>query len=418
MEYLPRIVDALLDEKLSYAGAVCIRGAKWCGKTSTAKQRAQSVLFMQNPDKRQNNLRLAAEKPSVLLRGKRPRLIDEWQDAPQLWDAVRFQVDQERGNGMFILTGSSTPGDDPAHSGAGRFSFLHMRPMSLAESGNSTLEVSLASLFKGELEPFGYSTTDIEDMAYLICHGGWPEIAHNTSLSALNIAFDYLDTIVETDVSRVDGVQRSAEYARLLLAEYARCTATMASLNTIRGNVARHGREVSSPTSNAYLAALRRLYVIEDLNSWSPSLRSRSRIATTPGRFLADPSIAVAALQVGPESLLADLSTMDVLFKTLCIRDLRVYAEALYGRLYRYHDNTGLEADAVLTLRGGRYALIEVKLGESLIDEAAKSLLTLASRIDTKVMGEPSFLAVVTEGGYCYQRQDGVLVLPITCLAP
>lgn len=418
MQYLPRIADAQLAKKLSYVGAVCIRGPKWCGKTSTAAQQAASILYMQDPEAQENNLRLAREKPSILLRGERPRLIDEWQDAPQLWDAVRFAVDQSNGPGQFILTGSSTPGEQPRHSGAGRFSILDMHTMSLFESGDSTGEVSLGSLFENDVEPEGYSESDIEDAAYLVCRGGWPQLATRRDTAALDLAYDYVRIIAEEDISRADGAQRSADYARLLLGEYARCSASMASLNAMRGNIAAHGREVSRPTTDAYLAALRRLYVIEDLEPWHPSLKAKSRIASTPGRFLADPSIAAAALEATPSTLLADLSTLGTLFESLCVRDLRVYAEALDGRLYRYHDNTGLEADAVLVLRGGRYALLEVKLGFSEVDDGAASLLKLASKIDTSVMGTPAFCAVVVPGGYAYQRNDGVLVLPISCLAP
>lgn len=418
MDYLPRIADQALEEKLNYAKAVCIRGPKWCGKTSTALQKAQSILYLEDPDTRQSNLRLAKEKPSILLRGARPRLIDEWQDAPQLWDAVRFAVDNEAGTGLFMLTGSATPGEKPAHSGAGRFSFLDMRPMSLYESGDSTAEVSISSLFEDEADPEGHSTIDIEDIAFLVCHGGWPQIAHKKTDETLSVAYDYINVIAEEDISRTDGVQRSSVYARLLLAEYARCSSTMASLNSIRGNIAKHGREVSRPTVDAYLAALRRLFVIDDLEPWFPSLRTKSRIASTPGRFLVDPSIAAAALEADPQKLLADISTLGILFETLCIRDLKVYAQALKGQLFRYHDNTGLEADAVFSLRGGRYALLEVKLGFSEIDDGAATLLTLADRIDDKVMGKPAFCAVIVPGGYAYRRDDGVLVLPISCLKP
>ena len=418
MEYLPRIVDDMLKRKLAHAGAVCIRGPKWCGKTSTAMRKASSILFMQDPDSRESNLRLAREKPSILLRGDRPRLIDEWQDAPQLWDAVRFAVDREGGHGLFMLTGSSTPGERPSHSGTGRFSFLDMRPMSLFESLDSTGEVSLGRLFDSQDEPEGYSACDVETIAYLVCHGGWPQIARDKEEGALDLAYDYVSAIVEEDISRTDGVQRSPEYARLLLTEYARNTGTMASLNSMRGNVAAHGREISRPTADAYLAALRRLYVIEDLEPWFPSLKTRARVACTPGRFMVDPSIAAAALGADPQLLLRDLSTLGNLFESLCIRDLRVYADALGGRLYRYHDNTGLEADAVMTLRGGRYALFEVKLGMSEVDDGAASLAKLADRLDTSLMGTPSFLAVLTPGGYAYRRSDGVLVVPMSCLRP
>ena len=418
MNYLPRLVDAQLTRKLGYAGAVCIRGPKWCGKTSTALQQAKSALFMQDPDARSNNLQLAADKPSILLCGERPRLIDEWQDAPQLWDAARFAIDRSDGPGQFIFTGSATPAVRPAHSGTGRFSFLTMRTMSLAESGESTCEVSLTRLFDEEgCEIGGASTADIETLAYLICRGGWPQLAGRRDADALQVARDYVTTISEQDVSRVDDVARSPAYARLLMAEYARCSATMASLNSIRANLGRHGQEMSKPTANSYLAALRNVFAIEDLEPWMPSLRSKARIAHAPGRFFSDPSIAAAALEASPQALVYDTATFGALFESLCVRDLRCYAEALDGKLYRYHDSTGLEADAVMQLYGGRYALFEVKTGHAGVEEGARTLARVASKLDASEMGEPAFLAVIVPGGYAYRREDGVCVIPITCLA-
>lgn len=415
--YLPRLSDSLLKSKLSYAGAVAIRGPKWCGKTQTALQQAQSALFLQDPDERANSLALAEAKPSLLLQGSKPRLIDEWQEAPQLWDAVRYAVDRIDKPGQFMLTGSATPTAKPEHSGTGRFSFLDMRTMSLAESGDSTCEVSLGALFDHAASVEGCSQADIEDLAFLVCRGGWPRaVTIPDEQAALEMAFDYVSAIAEEDISRADDVSRNPQHARLIMQAYARCTATQADMATIRKDVKERGSELSRGTINSYVAALRALYVIEDLGAWSPSLHAKSRVTTTPTRFYTDPSIAAACLGASPSLLLRDMSTFGMLFEALCIRDLRVYAETLRGSVLHYHDNTGLEADAVITLRDGRYALIEVKMGARIIDEAAKNLLKLASKVDQGIMGAPAFCAVITPGGYAYQREDGVLVVPITCL--
>lgn len=429
--YLPRIVDADLTERLSYAGAVAIRGLKWCGKTATAEQQAKSAVFMQDPDERDNNQILANTKPSLLLAGSKPRLIDEWQEAPQLWDAVRYAVDRSDEPGQFMLTGSATPQEKPRHSGTGRFSFLDMRTMTLYESGDSTAEVSLRMLFgracqgedrtasADEEEIGGYSSKDIENVAYLICRGGWPRaVTTESERASLRMAYDYLDAIAEEDISRVDGVSRNSQYARVILQAYARCSATQADMGTVRSNLKARGSDLSKDTVHSYVGALRNLYVIEDMPAWSPSLHARSRITTTPVRYFADPSIAVAALGATPGLLLKDMSTCGLLFESLCARDLRVYAEALGGRVMHYHDNTGLEADAVVVLPDGRYALCEVKMGAKFIEEGACSLKKLAGKIDRGIMGEPSFLVVITPGGYAYRRDDGVYVVPITCLAP
>lgn len=424
--YLPRIVDSDLDERLSYAGAVVIRGPKWCGKTATALQRAKSTVFLQDPDERANNMAMAEAKPSLLLRGQRPRLIDEWQEAPQLWDAVRFAVDRSDEPGQFMLTGSATPTVSPRHTGTGRFSFLDMRTMSLFESGDSTGEVSLENLFdsgdcasEGECSVEGHSEKDIENLAYLICRGGWPRaITIANKNAALKMSRDYVSAIAEEDISRVDGVNRNSQYARLIMQAYARCSAVQADMATVRGNLKMRGSGLSRETVNSYIGALRSLYVIEDLPTWTPSLHAKSRITTTPVRFFTDPSIAATALGASPQLLLRDMSTYGLLFENLCVRDLRVYAESIGGRVLHYRDNTGLEADCVIVLDDGRYALLEVKMSASLIDEGAANLKKLSGKIDTGIMGTPSFCAVVTPGGYAYQRDDGVLVIPITCLRP
>lgn len=424
--YLPRVVDSELVERLSYAGAVVIRGPKWCGKTATALQRAKSVAFMQDPDERANNMAMAEAKPSLLLRGEKPRLIDEWQEAPQLWDAVRFAVDRSDEPGQFMLTGSATPTAQPQHTGTGRFSFLDMRTMSLFESGESTGEVSLGELFgqgdhipNDETHVEGHSEQDVENLSYLICRGGWPRaITIANENAALKMSRDYLSAIAEEDISRVDGVSRNSQYARLIMQAYARCSATQADMGTVRGNLKTRGSGLSRETVDSYVGALRRLYVIEDVSAWTPSLHARSRITTTPVRFFTDPSIAAAALGASPELLLRDMSTYGLLFENLCVRDLRVYAEPLGGKVLHYRDNTGLEADCVIALDDGRYALLEAKMSARLVDEGAANLRKLAGKIDASIMGAPSFCAVITPGGYAYRREDGVLVVPITCLRP
>ena len=417
-DYRPRIADRLLESKLASAGAVEIRGPKWCGKTETALQLASSAVMMQDPDEAENNLLLARTKPSVLLRGARPRLIDEWQDAPQLWDAVRYAVDREREAGSYILTGSATPYAKPKHTGAGRIASLDMLPMSLYESGDSTGEVSLRALFEGG-DPDGRSPADVETLAQLTCRGGWPWAVVGAGADAcLETAYNLVDTICHRDISRVDGVTRSPQHARVIMQEYARVSSTQAKHASIRRDLAARGTELSRDTVDSYIAKLRELYVIQDLPAWTPSLRARSRITRTPTRHYCDPSLAVAALGTSPDPLLWDMATFGLLFESLCVRDLRAYAGALSGGVYHYHDESGLEADAVVELRSGAYALFEVKMGAWEIDNGAASLLKLARKVDASVMGAPSFCAVITPGGYAYRREDGVLVLPITCLAP
>ena len=415
--YLPRLADDMLEEKLTHARAVLVRGPKWCGKTMTSERHAKSALYLQDPREAQR-IRLAVQvDSSLLLEGERPRLIDEWQDAPQLWDAVRFEADRARTSGQFILTGSATPGEPPRHSGTGRFSFLDMRPMSLFESLESTGQVSLRELFDdGEVR--GFSIASLEDVTYAICRGGWPAAVTEGGEPALETAYDYVAAVAEEDISRADGVRRSAEYARLVMAAYARCTATMADIETVRRNIRTQRGEMARNTVDAYISALRRLYVFEDLHAWRPSLRSKARIATTPTRHYVDPSLAVAAMGASPRILLQDIATLGLLFESLCVRDLRVYAECLKGRLLRYHDQSGLEADAIVTLRDGRWGAVEVKLGEGLIEEGAESLRKVARKVDHDVMGAPSFLAVIVPSGYAYRRDDGVCVVPITCLRP
>lgn len=416
-DYRPRIADGLLANALSRTGAVEIRGPKWCGKTEVALQAASSALMMQDPDESENNLLLADSKPSILLRGAKPRLIDEWQEASQLWDAVRYSVDRKRQPGQYILTGSATPQAQPKHSGAGRIATLDMLPMSLSESGDSTGEVSLRALFDGGSDIEGKSDADVETLAFLTARGGWPwAVIMDDSESSLETAYDYVSAICDRDISRVDGVARNPQIARLVLREYARVTATQAAQAKIRQDLKLRGTELSRDTVDSYIAALRKLYVIQELSAWSPSLRAKSRIAKTPTRHFADPSIAVASLGASPGSLLHDMSTFGLLFESLCVRDLRVYTQALKGEVFHYHDESGLEADAVVSLRDGRYALFEVKTGASEIDSGAESLRKLEEKVDSSIMGSPSFSVVIVPGGYAYRRPDGVFVIPITCM--
>lgn len=421
-EYLPRIADKLLIDRLDARGAVLIEGAKWCGKTTTAKQHAGSVLYMTDPARRSQNLLLAAAEPTALLRGPVPRLIDEWQIAPQLWDAVRFEVDQRDEFGQFILTGSSVPPSDKqiTHTGTGRISRLRMRPMSLSESGDSSAVVSLEALFREQTLPVSETQASLEDVAFLLCRGGWPRAVGQPRRIALQQARDYVDAVTESDISRVDDVARNPQLAARLMRSYARMESSQAKLSHIRQDLAAGDSAPSEKTLRSYLTALERIFVIEDLPAWNPNLRSKTAIRTTPTRHFVDPSIAAAALGIDPAGAMQDLETFGLLFESLCVRDLRIYAEALDGQVFHYRDRSGLESDAVVHLRDGRYGLIEVKLGgDQLIDEGARTLLDLASRIDTTKMAAPSFLMIVTAtGAYSHTRPDGVLVVPITTLGP
>lgn len=417
--YLPRIADAELERRLARSGAVVVRGPKWCGKTETALRQAKSVLYMQDPDEARSNVELAAEKPSVLLRGEKPRLIDEWQEAPQLWDAVRFSVDRERARGLYILTGSSTPKEKPKHSGVGRVSFLDMRPMTLFESRESTGEISLSALFSSPDDIEAKAMGDIESMAHCAVRGGWPgAVVDGDAQGSLEIASDYVRVVAEEDISRVDDVRRNPAHALLVMQAYARCSGVQADMASMSKSLKQQGSEISRPTFNAYVAALRKLLVLEDLPAWEPSMHAKSRVSTTPKRYFVDPSLAAAALGASPMLLLRDTSTFGGIFESMCIRDLRVYARWLKGSVYFYHDNTGLEADAVIVLPDGRWALVEVKLGTAQVDAAATSLHKVAAKINQDIMGAPAFLLVITSGGYAYRRKDGVFVSPLSCLAP
>lgn len=420
-EYRQRIADRMLARRLKGMGAVVIEGPKWCGKTTTALQHANTVIYMDNPAELSSNLQLADLNPQALLVGNPPVLIDEWQLAPKLWDAVRFEVDKRQETGQFILTGSAVPPktDKITHSGTGRFAWLTMRPMSLYESGDSGGSVSLGSLFEGNEELEGINHLTLEDMSRLICRGGWPMACEADNEYALDQAFYYVDAVVHSDLSRVDGVNRNSDLAMRILRSYARHQGTQATLTTIADDInGGNSTSYDNKTISSYLEAIKKIFVIEDSPSWNPNLRSKSAIRTTDTRYFVDPSIATAALGLGPKDLMQDLNTTGMLFETLCIRDLRVYTEAIDGKIYHFRDRHGLECDAVAHLRNGKYALIEIKLGgDKLIDEGAANLLKLESKIDTERMNKPSFKMIVTAvGSRPYKRADGVLVVPAGCL--
>ncbi len=427
-DYRNRIVDNILKFKLESKGAVLIRGPKWCGKTTTAEQFAKSVLYMSQPQYVQRNMELAQLNPLLLLEGENPRLIDEWQLAPQIWDSVRFEVDHRRERGLFILTGSAMPvertkNDMPTiyHSGTGRFAILEMLPMTLFESGDSSGEVSLKQLFESPNQISGYSSCDLKHIAYLMCRGGWPYAVSDdlSPQAALEQAKDYVDIVVEEDISRVDGVERNVERARKLLRSYSRFQGTQTSVTQIHEDLKTGDNDpLSDDSVRSYLNALRQIFVIKDLDSWNPNLRSKAAIRSTPTRYFTDPSIATASLRIGPEELLNDLNTMGLLFETLCIRDLRVYAQALDGDVYHYRDSNGLECDAVVHLRNGKYGFIEIKLGgDRLIEEGCATLNKLEKILDYTKMNTPSFKMILTAvGEYAYRRADGIYVVPISTL--
>ena len=420
--YKPRIIDEAISHRLKNKGAILVEGAKWCGKTTTCEQHAASILYMSNPDRVKQNLQLADISPSSLLQGETPRLIDEWQMAPKLWDAVRFEVDHRDGFGLFLLTGSAVPAemDQIHHTGTGRFAWIKMRPMSLYESGESSGIVSLGALFSSSDEViFAENKSTLEDIAFLICRGGWPQATFLDGEDALIQSFDYLDAVVKSDISRVDGVSRNETSARLIMRSLARHQGTQAPNTTICEDInMSDDKELSKDTVVSYTNALKKIFVIEDSPAWNPNLRSKTAIRTSDTRYFVDPSIATAALGVGPGDLLNDLETCGLLFETLCIRDLRVYAEALGGSVYHFRTKEGLECDAVVHLRNGSYGLVEIKLGgDKLIEEGVRTLKAVADKIDTTKMKAPAFLmGLAGTSPYAYRRDDGVYVIPIGAL--
>ena len=434
--YKNRVADRLLAEKLEAFGAVLIEGPKYCGKTTLASQQAGSILSMADTDTLGQNLALARTNISRLLAGETPRLIDEWQIAPQFWDAVRNEVDKRNEDGQFMLTGSAVPPkpkkdengniieeENIHHTGTGRISRLRLRTMSLWESEDSTGDVSLEALFINPDTVDGVSNIDLDRLAYLTCRGGWPKaVLKKSEKAALAQAFDYYDSVVSNDIKRVDDIDRDEELTKRIMRSYARNQGTQATVGTILADIKSNGDErMSDSTVYSYIKALKEIFVIEDSIAWNPNLRSKTAIRTSDTRYFIDPSIATAALGMGPKDLINDMETFGFIFETLAIRDLRVYADALDGKVYHYRDKNNLECDAVIHLRNGSYGLVEVKIGGTEpIREGAESLKTLSSKIDSTRMKTPSFMMVLTGiGKFAYKRpEDGVLVVPIGCLKP
>lgn len=422
-EYRKRVSDQLLKDQLEAAGGVLIQGAKWCGKTTTALQQARSVIYMNDPMKSANYKHLAETNISLLLEGDTPLLIDEWQLTPQLWDAARYTIDQRGMTGQFIFTGSAVPADRSriTHTGTGRFAWVTMRPMSLWESSESNGGISLASLFNGETQDCRAPGYDLKHIAFLTCRGGWPAALDLSEKASLRQAYNYIDAVSEQEISDVDGTQRDPALTKRLLRSYARHQGTQASVASILNDIlTNENGSTTETTITSYLKALEKIFVIENMPAWNPNLRSKAAIRTSDTRYFVDPSVAAAALRLGPSDLIADLNTFGLLFETLAARDLRVYADVLDGDVFHYRDKNGLECDAVLHLRNGHYGLIEVKIGgEKWIEQGAENLMSLSNIINTEKMYEPSFMMVLTAvGDYAYRRKDGIYVVPITCLKP
>lgn len=420
-DYKTRIVDNILKEKLESKGAVVIEGPKWCGKTTTAMEVAGSVLRMDEPSKREVNIQLSEIDPSRLLNGNTPRLIDEWQIAPKLWDATRYEVDTRREVGQFILTGSAVPVDskDITHSGTGRFTWLTMRPMSLFESGESSGDVSLEELFNCPDKINGINDLDIDKLAFVICRGGWPSAIGMKAKAALSQAVDYYEAVVKSDINRADGVSKNPERVKRLMKSLARNQGAQIANTLIRDDIKANDTEsLNEDTVASYISALKKIFVIEDMPAWNPNLRSKTAIRSSDTRYYIDPSIASAALGIGPNDLINDLNTLGLLFETMCVRDLRVYSESIGGEILHYRDKSGLECDTVIHLRNGKYGLAEIKLGgQRLIEEGVTNLKKLYEKIDTTKMPAPSFMMIVVgTGDFAYRREDGIYIVPIGCL--
>ncbi|MBR3253622.1 ATP-binding protein [Candidatus Saccharibacteria bacterium] len=420
--YIPRLIDTVLEKKLRAHGAVLLEGCKWCGKSTTAARQARSILELQNPETGSDNIELAKTKPSIILEGEKPRLIDEWQDAPTLWDAIRYDIDKTRKKGQYILTGSATPATQaPRHSGTGRIVRLTMRPMSLYESGESTGEVSLGELFAGASDVKGASEYDVEDYAYLCARGGWPDSIVNPPEDAIEIASEYINSIVNNEFGQADGVLHNPRKMRLVIRSIARNVSTPVNITTIYGDTKDDSdiESVSDKTVKSYLDILERLHVRDDVEAWSPQLRSKTEIRVSDKLNLVDPSLAVAALFATEHDLIRDFRTFGLIFESLCTRDLKVYAQHLDGEVMYYRDGAGLECDNIVHLRDGRWAAIEVKVGsQERIEEGAKNLNDLEARIDTDKVGKPAFKMILTAQKFAYRREDGIFVVPIGCLKP
>jgi len=417
-DYFPRIADSKLSFALKAMGAVLIEGPKWCGKTRTAENIAKSVLYMQDPDKYEDNMLKAKTKPSLLLEGETPRLLDEWQEAPVLWNAVRFAIDKRQATGQFILTGSVVPTrTNDMHSGTGRISRMKMRTMSLYESGESSGDISLSDIFNGRTDMIGKSRITLEQIAYVVTRGGWPAAINEKNEDvAIKKAYDYYEAVVNEDISKIDGIDKSPERVRSLMRSLSRNISSEAGTTTILSDLKANEESISQVTVDQYINALKKLFVVDDLPAWSPNLRSKTAIRTTAKRHFTDPSIAATSLRAKPKRLLSEFKTFGFLFESLCIRDLRVYADSNDGNVYHYRDKSGVEIDAIIQLNDGRWGAVEIKMGAGYIEESAKKLLSFKDNIDTSRMPEPSFLMVLTATETAFQLDNGVWVVPLCSL--
>ena len=415
--YHKRIVDRYFEQRLKAAGALLIEGPKWCGKTTTAKNLSSSALYLQEPDDFDSNMYYAENRPSKLLEGEKPRLIDEWQVAPKIWNAVRFSVDKEKKRGLYILTGSSVPNLSESdrgllHSGTGRIARARMRTMSLFEMGVSNGSISLRELFDGKTDFETDSDMTLERLAEIICIGGWPSNLDLEIQDGIRTSMDYVESIVNSDISRVDGIRRNPYVTRQILSSLSRNICTLAELPVILKDI---GNGSSRKTVSGYINALRKIFVVEDIPAWSPALLSKARLSASVKRNLTDPSIATAVLNIGPEKLVSDKPVFGSFFESMCIRDLRVYSQVSEAEVFHYHDTSDLEVDAIIEMPDGRWGAIEIKL-HSGIEEGAKNLLRLKKKTKLVSEIEPSFMAVIVGTGSYQKRDDGVLVIPIGCL--
>lgn len=420
--YLPRLIENIMAESMKTNGCIVIEGPKWCGKSTTSERFAKSVVKLQKPATYNQYKIFANIGDDILLSGEKPLLFDEWQKIPELWDYIRDYIDEFSGKGLFILTGSAKPIEDKdRHSGIGRIKKITMRTMSMWESNESSGEVSLKQLFNEAGNVSGKNQYQLKDIAYLICRGGFPSavIEKNKDI-ALNYAKDYVNTLVSSDITSVDDIKRNPKRARTILKSYARNVSTAATMTTILKDIESNFDTQDIRTVNSYVDAFSKLFVIDETESWTPKLRSKTAIRTTSTKHFVDPSIATAILDANPNDLMSDLNTFGLLFENLVLRDLKIYTQSLEGNVYNYRDKSGLEADAVIHLNDGRWCLIEIKLGgEKLINEGALTLKTLKEKIDQVKMSKPEFLAVITASdSFAYKRADGVYVIPIACLKP
>ena len=417
-KYIPRLVDETLKRKLKIYGAVCIEGCKWCGKSTTAKQYSKSVLELQNPTTFENNMEIAKTRPDILLQGEKPRLIDEWQDAPMIWDAIRYDVDNTGLKSQYILTGSTNPRDNkPRHTGTGRIVKLLMRPMSLYESKDSVGTVSLKELFEKDIDIKGVSKLRLEDIAFLCAKGGWPGGIDFKGEDSYTIARDYVESIIRSDIKTVDGIERNENRTRIILRSLSRNISTTANLSIIRQDTQTQEGDISEKTIADYIDALKSLYIIDNVEAWHPKIRSKTVIRTSEKREFVDPSIAMASLRVTDKDLIKDFRTFGLMFESLCIRDLKIYSQSIDGDVYYYRDKNGLECDAIVHLNNGKWGAIEIKIGSNeAIEEAANNLIAFKNTVDIEQMNKPSFLMVLTATEYAYRRQDGVYVVPLGTL--